>query len=490
MSVVYKLSDGRQYQVDKCLAEKSGLVSSLPATIIIKDTADADNVVNIDIPDKYNSVFATYIAVLTSSATNRATNRAATASSLGNFEELLLCWNLESYLDDNNYFNWLMEQSYSWWSQFQPLIEQLAQVQQIYLHSPYQTLPDKYSGSFPFLWQWLDINVGKDIVLNDTDSYSVEIMTDEEDAASDDIDTAITADVISDDNKRKNLGLSIHHRTEGGDHYILKRKWIFNDKLERMVEVEYEHWLNGRLHGERNVWYPSEQRMCQQTYFKGNLRGCEKQWYDSGQIMIICYYDEQSHRCGLERQWYDGHLDADGKWQKGWLATKCSYRDGYTDGLFKRWYGPDEVTRRGVLMQRFLYVKGNPYGNNRRYYASGKRESQDDYDKNGYHIHHRGWYPSGQPSIDYCMMHSDLHGPYRIWDEHSNLEVHYHYQHGQSIPIPPTELTPTTAAESSLEVSSAAPSLIAELSSVAEESLSSLPWLFNDQKKRIDMINR
>lgn len=73
------------------------------------------------------------------------------------------------------------------------------------------------------------------------------------------------------------------------------------------VEIE-ETYVNGRLNGERNIWYPNGRLFCKQFYINDTLDGKSEWFYESGQIYDEDYY-QKGKPLNVSRLYYDSTID-------------------------------------------------------------------------------------------------------------------------------------------------------------------------------------
>jgi len=78
------------------------------------------------------------------------------------------------YFDDNTFFTHLINQSYDIWSDLYSLIHALPNKHLIYLHSPHDYVPSKYTHAHcpTFFKQWLQINENKTIINGDETCFT------------------------------------------------------------------------------------------------------------------------------------------------------------------------------------------------------------------------------------------------------------------------------------------------------------------------------
>lgn len=72
------------------------------------------------------------------------------------------------------------------------------------------------------------------------------------------------------------------------------------------IEIE-ETYVNGKLNGERKIWYPNGTLFCKQNYLNDTLDGKSEWFYPSGQIYDEDYY-LKGKPCNVSRLYYDSTI--------------------------------------------------------------------------------------------------------------------------------------------------------------------------------------
>lgn len=81
-------------------------------------------------------------------------------------------FDLETTLEDDLFFKYLMVQVYQIWSDFQPHLNYVAGLILFYLHTPLPLVPDSYLNSRMFMRDWLATNLGNGGSSSGGDSYN------------------------------------------------------------------------------------------------------------------------------------------------------------------------------------------------------------------------------------------------------------------------------------------------------------------------------
>lgn len=88
-------------------------------------------------------------------------------------------------------------------------------------------------------------------------------------------------------------------------------------------EIE-ETYVNGKLHGERNIWYPNGVLFCKQFYINDTLDGKSEWFYPSGQIYDEHYY-LKGKSCNVSRLYYDSTFEQN--WNRVLIDDKNKTQD-------------------------------------------------------------------------------------------------------------------------------------------------------------------
>jgi len=142
-------------------------------------------------------------------------------------------------------------------------------------------------------------------------------------------------------------------------------KFVYNVRRPHWVK---EHFRDGRLEAERDVWYDNGKPHRQEFYRNGNLEGA-RVWCENGQIKESqCY--RGGKREGERKEWYEN----------GQLNVWEFYRNGKRDGKHKAWY---------IFGDPFLFE----------FYRNGFQEGERKLFYDG-KIWEYGFYRSGEPLIE------------------------------------------------------------------------------------------
>ncbi|MBC8175108.1 MAG: hypothetical protein H8E82_05570 [Candidatus Marinimicrobia bacterium] len=164
--------------------------------------------------------------------------------------------------------------------------------------------------------------------------------------------------------------------------------------------VKYTRWHpNGKrwfvksykdelLHGEWIWWGEDAVSDSQKVYKNGKLDGMVRHWYSRDQLRK----EEEYHlgkRDGRLRKWYE----------HGPLEREEHYKQGIIHGTCKYWLGT------GVKYLEVPYVNGQKQGILKKYYyATGRLQSETEYEKGEKYGHQITWNPSGRLIRDYIFI--------------------------------------------------------------------------------------
>jgi len=314
--------DGRRIELvnAKCCTSEMimGLLSDL----------QLDNV-DITVPVEYLSVIDEYVNYI-----NRPTTGGYDTVIDSDVGTLVSCFFMETFFADSTFLTQLIKYAYGIWCEFVPFIPSLPNKRQIYLHSPYEYVPDDYMSREAFFNEWLQLNANSDIILNGDETCSTEV--------------------------------TYHHLTSlpyQGNHPSQQIKRLFTCHLAKRPK---DNSMIGRWLGD--IWSGEQQIVAysfEQTWYQGsNSRVESRKIYKNGEIDIVwtnwCkgirpengpFYKNSKfdgswmhwHENGqliLQGSYKDGKKD--GEWlywfKSGQLWTRCSYKHGLCDGIAETWY--------------------------------------------------------------------------------------------------------------------------------------------------------
>jgi len=189
--------------------------------------------------------------------------------------------------------------------------------------------------------------------------------------------------------------------------------------LNGKPEIE-ETYVNGKLSGERKIWYPEGGLFCQEFYVNDTLDGKSVWFYPTGQLYDESYYQQGKHS-NVSRLYYDSTIVQE-----------------FKEHLIKFFYKTEDslnfVYRRVQVHYEAVY---DSYGRsiiNREYERTGKIKREDIYD----HVKHSStiifYHPNGAvSSIGYYKDNNNF-GHYQSYTEEGLPERGWDYdEHGNVI---------------------------------------------------------
>jgi len=168
MTTAFLLSNTKILLIDNSLTVSSHFINSERQ----KPNGYDDNDILIDVPEKFTStvtdknipVFTFYYTFLL-----------GTPLHINDTKTLCLCFNMQSYFDDDAFFVYVMKEAYNLWFMFYRFISILSNERLIYLNSPYEYVPSHYMNEPSFFKEWLEINKSIQIVLNGNEVYYTKV---------------------------------------------------------------------------------------------------------------------------------------------------------------------------------------------------------------------------------------------------------------------------------------------------------------------------
>jgi len=346
MSVKFKLSTGVEMHIPIDKVSSSKYICDLLPIFKSSDT----NIV-IDVPNKYTHVFRTYLSVLVCGMANNSVFD-------NNIDYLITCFDMESYFVDDNFFEYLIEQIRNEWNNIYKYINTMPNARSIYLHLPYDFIPDIYINNLHFFNEWISLNENKVISCN---RYKDEYMT---------VTSYYDDDDVDHDNSEQLEKLYVHHITNGviSSGFSLEQKWYksggvmqihrFHDKLQHGAQESWyesnsgirgqnghrkskHNYSYGMKNGCSETWYDNGNRESEHNYSYGRENGQKIGWYKNGNLLYE-YTMSSGHQRGIQKEYH-----SNGK-------LKCQYHifNEVKHGLEQQW------NEQGILEQEQLFDDG------------------------------------------------------------------------------------------------------------------------------------
>ena len=184
-------------------------------------------------------------------------------------------------------------------------------------------------------------------------------------------------------------------------------------------EIE-ENYVNGKLHGERKIWYPNGRLFCKQFYINDTLDGKSEWFYSSGQIYDEDYYNKGKNY-NVSRLYFDSTINS--FWKKFLIADQYKTEDSF-----------NFVYRRVQVEIEMVYDTKGRAIISREYTRLGKIHKEELIDPDGkfnvvIYYHDNGLVSS----IEYSS-NGKSYGHYQTYDENGNPESGWDYdENGQKI---------------------------------------------------------
>jgi antitoxin component YwqK of YwqJK toxin-antitoxin module len=251
--------------------------------------------VEVSIPNKYLVVISNYIDFLYDNL-----------KVIRNREYLKTCFIMSTYFEDDNYFNYLLQQLFNSWSYlFTIIYNDITKELQwhILIHCPYDFLPDYFIRNRKFMEEWEKINKNKIVTINgNSDMYY------------------INYEIIDSLSKGKDVNNyhTINDEKVGNDFVTVYRCG------KPRIRGGYTH---KRPQGLWEGWYDNGNILIRGHYVDGKKRGFWEYWYENGQM---CYHGHRvdGKEQGLWEKWYETGQP----WYHGHFV------DGEQQGPCEKWY--------------------------------------------------------------------------------------------------------------------------------------------------------
>ena len=336
--VVALLIDGRRIELANTKCRTSEMIMNLLSDLVLGS-------VDIDVPSEYSSVVDEYVAYVDSIAVDSDGNVTTIHSSamstllINDVNILVRCFFMETFFADNAFLSHLIKCAYDIWYEFLPYIASLPNKRQIYLHSPYEFVPDDYMGREVFFNEWMMVNSNTDVILNGNEICR----------------TIVTYYPTTTTTSLQQL----NHPTTTTSLQSQQIKKLFT---EHKVKRPRDDSMIGRWFGD--IWTGGDQRMIaysfEQTWYQGPNRQVEyRKIYKNGRIDNVW-----SNWCKGIRPEIGSSLDKSNRFDGSWMlwcrngqpAYRHSYKDGKFDGEWLHWYVS------GQLCSRHNYKGGLYHG--------------------------------------------------------------------------------------------------------------------------------
>ena len=328
-------------------------------------------------PDRYYPVAGNYINFL-----NGKPTEITTAS------KLAACFDMESYFEDDAYFQYLLRQMFDYWSSFgsEFLYGNLSPDirRSVLLWCPYDFVPIEYIDNPTFFREWLINNENNEISVDQKLS-----------AFNSDTNNKINGKLYYTLVKRYSDGhvkemtsyhterdIEIGYKTvvEYNDNGIISSESVYYDRvLKDGIEKEWyplgnlrsqTRKVNGKLDGEQLIWNNNNlhQLISSTNYVDGKLDGPTVVYYTDGRKKSETNY-RYGRKDGISRFWYSITNQ-----NIYYVEEEEHYEDGVLSGEFKKWYDQDQPEVEGQ------YSHGEKTGHWIKYDTDGSVISEGEYE--------------------------------------------------------------------------------------------------------------
>jgi len=234
----------------------------------------------IVMPDEYLPVAGNYINLLHGKA-----------SSITTANKLVDCFVMNNYLQDHDYFNYLVQQLHDRWSSLASAVTTNSNLtdttlRQIYLYTPFNLAPDNLKLDSSFVRLWLETNGSGSVATVDSIHYTLTVNSDynffismSSSSCAVAVDQQPFAVIVDQQQQQQQLQMTSPVIKEVDyllyDSYVLRQEGVV---------------VNGQPDGEFRSWY-EEGGLAQQTdYVKGIRHGCHKLWHRNGRLKKLEHY--------------------------------------------------------------------------------------------------------------------------------------------------------------------------------------------------------
>jgi len=289
-------------------------------------------------------------------------------------KQMLNSFNIYSIVGDDNYFDFLIGQLLDNWSSlsFAVLLTNHNTQRDIFLHIPYQLIPEHVTNNEVFVREWLRLNGGKPITVNKLEIYTYIYNV-----------------------SGKDFELVYKNRISGVD---IQTRHEFHDNGNKSLVSTIR---NGKFNGEFKRWLENGKLAEQGTYVDGVQEGLWTEW-------VISDDNEQEHI--HSRQGVYVHGKATGLWTVWWLGTN-------------------------IISAETHYSANRHNGTTVNYYSNGKKRQEEYYSNDILHGESKKWYPTGKLKSETEYYKGQLDGKYTEYynDELHTPKTIGYYKKGNKV---------------------------------------------------------
>jgi len=388
MTVTLVLSDDKIVQVPNTIVSTSKVITSC-----LEDT-ESDNV-TITVPVVYTTVCNYYLDVLNDKPII-----------INDVDTLLICFKMESFFADDKFLKQLICMSYLLWKDFYPHINELPNARTVYLHTPYEFLPDAHIKTSTFFNEWIHLNQDREITVNGDGAYQTKVQY-------------ITERFQTLMEVNSYHTVSEQHGTYS--YYQLRDIW-YTDNTGQLKQVKSQ-----------NRFKSKSSRVGKRALFT-NRDGLQQGWYDNGQIKYQENYIE-GKKHGLQQGWNKNNNGHNSK-----LKYQANINSKTGSILLEKWHTNDsnqndgnqkDSSQKDSSQNRQLMIRNNYVDDNQTTIPPGlncvavKTELyRDSMDTCIYGIRHglqESWYSNGKLKSQDNYIYGSLDGVQKEWSKDGQL---------------------------------------------------------------------
>ena len=230
-------------------------------------------------------------------------------------------FDLSYFFQDDNLFDYLIEQLLQSWSELSQVIWSFdfELLSSILLHCPYQMLPPEFINNKKFFNEWKKKNNNKDTVLNLVEKYKYM-----------EFRTPGTGKEITRLSKSVNTDDVFMHNTE--EYYKSGQR-----KLISIHEKIKDQGVNRQVN---ESWYENGNCESKHSYVNGMSSGLWQEWYRDGKPKLRGEYDNQGQKHGMWEEW----------WPRNKTKSMIEYKDGIMNGLYQQTDESGDVKEKGYFV--------------------------------------------------------------------------------------------------------------------------------------------
>lgn len=219
------------------------------------------------------------------------------------------CFEIYHLTEDKNYFNYLVNNIHNFWTLlscilFPPSIDVHVKWD-IYLRCPHQVVPKFYLNNKKFFDEWLTINYGKEIILNQGERFLYEEVT----STTSDEDLLFTR-YSADRMDELEEPLSVNNITEKvtGETYTFVEHRLQGEFIQfdpHTGERTVKNYINNKQNGFMVEYYPDDKIFRVYYYVDNKLQAGSKSFYPDG--TVASETRPISHNEIETRTWYQSY---------------------------------------------------------------------------------------------------------------------------------------------------------------------------------------